>query len=299
MEDEGTMSLGDFFAQVTVQMVATFVRRTIFAPTVRLSVLMTTEGELVRQEKIPKSGFGGWTGCIKRIYVQEGPLAFFRGLLTDAVFALPSTVAEEVCSSVVSSVVQNALGERVHSMSQLAILTASLGATAAVSQVTAVLNDPIQTVMTKLYADVTNEEGKFQYTGATAVFKDTYSRGGIGGFFRAISINAISSLAYRGSYYYIIHLFMSAMTQEQQMKHGMLVSRLVSLLSGFVAQPVEVVRRRLMLAAAGEKQYNGVVDCVQSIIRDEGIFALWSGLQVRLVITAVGFAFAIIGELTN
>lgn len=291
-------TVGDFAVQMAIHTAFSFTRRAILSPLFRIAILMTTEGELVRQGRISPAGFGGILGCVTRIYCTEGPLAFWRGLLSDAALAVPSSIAEELGTDLVNNSLHGVIAGRADDMSQIGLLTVSLGATALLSQVTSVINDPIQTVMTCFMGDVAgpddSETPQFQFPGAWAATKAIYRSNGVSGFFRGVALNAVSSITYRGSYYYMLHLFFTALPREVQVKYGMWIARVTSLLAGFVAQPVEVVRRRLMLTAGGQKGYTGVCDCVRTIVREEGMSGLWKGLKVRLLMTTAGFVVSLL-----
>eukprot|EP00331_Platyophrya_macrostoma_P024767 CAMPEP_0176442016 /NCGR_PEP_ID=MMETSP0127-20121128/21559_1 /TAXON_ID=938130 /ORGANISM="Platyophrya macrostoma, Strain WH" /LENGTH=312 /DNA_ID=CAMNT_0017826939 /DNA_START=27 /DNA_END=965 /DNA_ORIENTATION=- len=289
----------DFLLQLSMHAAFSFVRRSVLSPLFRVSMLTTVEHELVRQSLIGTTGFGGMLGCVKHIFVLEGASAYWRGLLTDAVLAIPASITEEIATDIVNSQLFNIVGPRAGDLSQGTLLAISMGATAVLSQITAIVNEPIQTVMTCYMGDVAgpaeSENPTFQFTGPVATAKAIYQKNGLGGFFRGVSLNMLSSVAYRGAYFGAMHMFMLLSSEASQSKYGMLVARLLSLVAGVVAQPVEVVRRRLMRTATTEKKYAGVIDCVKTILKEEGALGLFAGLKVRLVMTGAGF---IVGLLT-
>jgi solute carrier family 25 carnitine/acylcarnitine transporter 20/29 len=45
----------------------------------------------------------------------------------------------------------------------------------------------------------------------------------------------------------------------------------------FVMQPFEIIKVRLQTQSATNKMYNGIVDCLTKIIKNEGFFALYKG----------------------
>ncbi|KAI1314556.1 hypothetical protein EDD11_001985 [Mortierella claussenii] len=54
------------------------------------------------------------------------------------------------------------------------------------------------------------------------------------------------------------------------------------LVVGFVLSPLELVRTRLVVQTSDPKQrkYNGLVDCLSTIISEEGVTALWGGVNL-------------------
>ena len=60
-----------------------------------------------------------------------------------------------------------------------------------------------------------------------------------------------------------------------------------SLVANGLATPLEVVRTRLLLQRSangfGSTQYSGIIDALTTIYEEEGVEALFLGLQVRLL----------------
>lgn len=67
----------------------------------------------------------------------------------------------------------------------------------------------------------------------------------------------------------------------------------MAIVADVLTQPLEVVSRRLVLTASDEKderRYAGVMDCARTIVREEGVTALWSGLRFRLMVSVASIA---------
>jgi hypothetical protein len=306
------MNASEFMMQLAIHGAFSFGRRVLLAPVTRVATLLTVEGELVRQGRIEKqdshSGFGGIIGCIKHIYIREGPYGYFRGVWTEAVASVPCTIVEEMASSLVSRAVEGILGERAAGMPQVSLLLWSIAASAAVAQISSVVHDPTQTVVTCLLGDtvpppaegINESPSAYKFKGARNVASTIYKRHGASGFFRGVSLAAGASIAYRGSYYLLLHMFLSNMSPQAQSVYGIWFARVLAVIAGLAAQPIEVVRRRLMLTAGeDEPPYKGVVDCVRTIIRTEGAMTLWSGFRVRMLFTLAGFALSVVQEVVS
>lgn len=297
----------DFMMQLAIHGAFSFGRRVLLAPVTRVATLLTVEGELIRQGRIEKEGFNGVIGCIKTIYIREGPYGYFRGLWTEAASSIPCTIVEEVASTLVSSVVEQLLGERAASMPQLSLLLCSIGASAAVAQISSVVHEPTQTVVSCLLADTIpapvdndNSSSEYKHRGARDVSRKIYQRRGLRGFFRAVALSAGASIAYRGTYYILLHMCLSTLSPQSQATYGIWFARILAIVAGIAAQPVEVLRRRLMVTAGDDvNSYDGgVLDCARTIVRAEGVLALWSGFKVRMMFTVAGFALTMIQELS-
>lgn len=58
-------------------------------------------------------------------------------------------------------------------------------------------------------------------------------------------------------------------------------------LTGAITTPLDVIKTRLMVQGSGN-QYKGIVDCVQTIVREEGSSALLKGIGPRVLWIGIG-----------
>ncbi|CBH12515.1 ADP/ATP mitochondrial translocase, putative [Trypanosoma brucei gambiense DAL972] len=313
---DSPQSAKDSLLDMTALLIVTFAQRAVMAPSYRVTLLATVEGELVREGRLPPKGFGGVFGCIKRLYVKEGVRSFFRGLLTDAVLSLPATVVENISSTLVSFALQVAIPVRlVESMNPWTYLTLSLSSTSAAVLLATPATGLHSTIVTNYVADIVapvpSEKSKnpdkndgennkvikegekggeesYRYATATEAAASIFRRWGFSGFYRCIGADAIAVFLYRGTYYYGLQLLPS--TLHNRFPYG--ISRCLAVVAGFLTQPFEVVSRRMQLTASSTtgRRYKGILHCARTIVAEEGYTALWAGMQARLLVTCVGVA---------
>ena len=74
---------------------------------------------------------------------------------------------------------------------------------------------------------------------------------------------------------------------------AMLGGMFAGLFSTLCNNPFDLIKSR-MQGVEGPKLYNGFVDCLVKVVRDEGVLQLWSGLVPRLarVVPGQGIIFA-------
>ncbi|KAL6009103.1 hypothetical protein ACLOJK_022330 [Asimina triloba] len=63
--------------------------------------------------------------------------------------------------------------------------------------------------------------------------------------------------------------------------------RYAGAITGAITTPLDVIKTRLMVQGSGN-QYGGILDCVQTIVREEGPTALLKGLEPRVLWIGVG-----------
>lgn len=68
-------------------------------------------------------------------------------------------------------------------------------------------------------------------------------------------------------------------------KDGLILYSCSSLVSGFMCSlaslPFDITKTRVQNAAKGK--YNGAIDCVTKMVRNEGIFSLWKGFPTYFI----------------
>ncbi|RNF16459.1 ADP/ATP mitochondrial carrier protein [Trypanosoma conorhini] len=305
-------SSGEVMIDMAASLFGVVLQRAVMAPSYRVTVLAAVEGELVREGRLPPTGFGGIVGCVRRVYAKEGLRAFFRGFLTDAVLAVPSAVMEEVSSSLVSGALGAVLPyDSVERMPVWVYVSLSLASTSAAVLLATPVTGIHNTIVTNYVGDIvaphaaagkaekdaqqeaTAEEREeaaeesYKYKSATQAAASIRKRCGFRGFYYGVGLDAMAVFAYRGTYYYGLQL-LPAVVQEQ---YPYAVARVLAVVAGCLTQPFEVVTRRMQLTASSEKgRYRSMVDCARTIVAEEGYIGLWAGLRARLLVTCVGMA---------
>ncbi|KPI84993.1 ADP/ATP mitochondrial carrier-like protein [Leptomonas seymouri] len=320
---QNQLSPADFALDMVIRASFDLIQRSLAAPLDRVMVLTAVEGELVRQGRLPPGGFHGIRRLYQHLWRKEGARGLLRGVMADAVLTLPSGFVDSVATTAVFVCLQRVIPTSVaEQMSTPVVVALSLAATSAAVWVATPYNAIRKTIMTNYMADIVApvavaptekskgqkkdkrqqgdpEEGTegdavegeeaYRYATATDTVRQIYSRKGWRGFYRGAAVEPVTVCAYRGLY-----LIASVVVSERlQMSHPYVVARGLAILADIITQPLEVVSRRLVLTASDEDEshrYNGVVDCARTIVREEGVAALWSGLRFRLMVSGASIA---------
>lgn len=318
MADNQLGLYGPSSSEVMVDMIASlvgvFFQRAVMAPSYRITVLATVEGELVRSGRLPPTGFGGIIACVRHVYAREGLSSFFRGFLADAVLAVFSALMEEVSSVLVSGSLESMLhADTLQSMSAWTYITISLVSTSTAVLLATPMTGFHNTVVTNYMGDivapetVANEEGGeaqkdaqksaqddesnerrgYKFKSAREVATSIRKRWGWRGFYFGVGLDAMAVFLYRGTYYYALQMLPTAFHD----RHPYAVARCLAIVAGCITQPLEVISRRMQLtASSGATKYKNMVDCVRTIVAEEGYSALWAGLRARMLVTCAGMA---------
>ena len=90
--------------------------------------------------------------------------------------------------------------------------------------------------------------------------------------------------------------------KELGLVENMAIGMSSALLAGFFTQPVDVVKTRMMTQAASTAvPYSSALDCLQTIVKTEGVSTLFSGLKQRSTYMCLlwGMTFALNGHFTK
>ena len=216
--------------------------------------------------------------CAK-VVRTEGPLAFYAGF--PAAMLRQATYGGLCFASYPT--IRDALNPR--SEAKDASLWTRLLAGATAGGMASALANPTDVVKVRLQAD-----GRLQAMGRASRYEGTLHafrsiaavEGGVRAFYtgclpnvqRAVVVNGAGIAAYDHS---------KQAAQVMLGEDGSLVARLVAALIGgvttaLVGCPCDVIKTRMMNQHQGMELYTGVFNCAVSVIRIEGVFALWKGL---------------------
>lgn len=313
----------DILAGMAIRGVLELAQRALASPVDRVMVLSAVEGELVRQGRLPRGGLGGILKCYRRIWRKEGFAGLFRGVLTDAALAIPTTIVDNISVNVAFAVVKRVLpssfAERMTTpqTAMISLVVAGMGALLAtpfnafrktlLTNYTADIVAPVSATTTadaaKSASTTANSgdakegeeqesadaavpiEESYRYASATEAAVHIQRRQGWRAFYRGALVDPITICCYRGLFLFA----WATVPREVLATYPYAVGRGLALVADLLTQPLEVVGRRMVMTASDDVNppYKGIVDCVQQITKNEGVTALWSGLRMRLIVSAV------------
>ena len=273
-------------------------------PIQRVLLISTVANELRRLGH--EGDVGGVIDIVKKLVKREGIIkALLRGFVTDTAFGIPSFLNTILAESLTGPMIAN--------LAPLIIDPNNFGPTTELlltlwqQSTISILTIPVvglrETVMTHLHADIKKDQGTpSRFSGPLDCISRIYRANGVKGFYQGCLLGTASALVYRTSFYATFLGFSMLLPQETLMQVQLPLAFGATIGCGLLTHPFEVVRRRMMLsvpvapskvpAVEGSeeskpisKKYNGVIDCVKSIVDDHGIAGLFDGLSVRMTIS--------------
>lgn len=139
--------------------VAWTLERIVSTPVERVLILLTVEGELERQGRLPPGGFsgvgGGILACVRRVYSTEGLAGFYRGAVPAFLLALPAGFVDYAARQATLALFHLFLGRNFSERHSTPVVVAvSVSATAVSVALCALYNCPRATVLNNYMADV-------------------------------------------------------------------------------------------------------------------------------------------------
>ncbi|KAE9610258.1 putative mitochondrial carrier protein [Lupinus albus] len=128
----------------------------------------------------------------------------------------------------------------------------------------------------------TSASGAVRYIASKEGFKGLYA--GYGSFLlRDLPFDAIQFCLYEQ----IRIGYKLAARRDLNDPENALIGAFAGALTGAITTPLDVIKTRLMIQGSGN-QYKGIVDCVQTIIKEEGPSALLKGVGPRVLWIGIG-----------
>jgi solute carrier family 25 (adenine nucleotide translocator) protein 4/5/6/31 len=126
-----------------------------------------------------------------------------------------------------------------------------------------------------------------KYDGFVDVYRKTLATDGIAGLYRGFIMSCVQIVVYRACYFGLYDTLRAILIGPDG-KHLVLLGYGVTIISGFLSYPFDTVARRMMMTSGEAVQYKGVLDCMVQIVRNEGVRALYKGVDLIIIKSIAG-----------
>mmetsp|Transcript_15386 Transcript_15386/g.30253 ORF Transcript_15386/g.30253 Transcript_15386/m.30253 type:complete len:290 (+) Transcript_15386:27-896(+) len=273
--------MSDASSRFAASSFAALIAETITLPTdvakVRLQVQKSSNSSSTR--------YTGLLDCLTKTYQNEGSAALFKGLQPALVRQICYTsfamvLYEPILNSVASASERDGK-EKIAFWKRLFAGGASGGISISIF-------NPTEVVKTKMQTTTTSGRSMFD------VVRSVYATDGILGFWAGVRPNVMRTLIVNAAE---LGVYDEAKTQlapyfDTPMFTHVSASAVAGLSSALTSTPADVIKTRLMNSAGGAKEYSGMLDAGTSILKQEGVSALYKGfipIFVRKVIWVTAF----------
>ncbi|XP_017978962.1 PREDICTED: mitochondrial arginine transporter BAC2 isoform X3 [Theobroma cacao] len=136
-------------------------------------------------------------------------------------------------------------------------------------------------------------------TGPVTVAKSILKTEGLRGLYRGFTITALRDAPAHGFYFWTYEYMREQLhpgcrkSGQESLRTMLIAGGLAGVASWICCYPLDVVKTRLQAQSPSSPQkYNGIIDCLQKSVKQEGFGVLWRGLG-----TAVARAFVVNGAI--
>lgn len=232
----------------------------------------------VRQQTAAQTLNDSTIGMLRGIFAREGLSGLYRGVAAPLMAVTPAFA--------ISFWSYEVAGRAIRSTAQIpdtqSLSTAQVAVAGAWSGVPlAIIFGPTDRIKCLMQVD---NSGK--YRNFFDCFRKTYGDGGLRSVFRGTGSCALRDVpgnaAYFGAYEYVKRLSSHLEGREQASTFGTLMAGgCAGVANWIVAIPIDTLKSRLQTAPSGT--YRGLFDVFQTLVRTEGLSALFRGLSPALL----------------
>jgi len=236
-----------------------------------------TKTQLQLADKTGQARFSGPIDVVKKTLSEKGPLGLYRGLSPLLYFSIPKNAIRFAAFEYIKSVFQAGTAR---SLTKTEAFIAGMGAGVceAVGAVT-----PMETIKVKFIHDqLISEKPRFKgfFHGIYTISNES----GISGIYKGVIPTILKQSTNQGIRFVTYQEIMKYLRKPDEkitpIWKTLLGGAIAGAASVFGNTPIDVVKTRLQ--GLESHKYRGVIHCVTSIIRDEGLLAFYKGTTPRL-----------------
>jgi solute carrier family 25 (adenine nucleotide translocator) protein 4/5/6/31 len=262
----------DFLTDFLLGGIAGIIAKTVAAPLERVKLLLQTQdsNKLLKDKK-----YTGFLNCGKRILLEEGFLAYWRGNSANVIRYFPTSALNFAFKDFFNRNLNqyDPVKEKSNFM-KWSIIAGGMSGTC-----TTLFIYPLDLARTRMGVDV-GKTGQTQFGGLFNCIGTIFRTNGIRGLYNGLAISIPSIFLYRGLYFGFWDIGKSAIPDYDQRSFftKFLLAQLVTMSSESISYPTDTIRRRMMMNSGLEKKiYTSTTHCIKSIISQEGWSAFFKG----------------------
>merc|ERR1712050_174629 len=252
--------------------VAGGISKTVVAPIERVKLLLQVQDASTQMKAGGTKKYTGMVNCFTRVYAEQGLLSFWRGNMANIIRYFPTQALNFAFKERYQKIFIRH-DKKTDFWKFFAGMLAAGGAAGATSMAFVY---PLDFARTRLGADVGKSAAEREFNGIFDCMKKIMKADGFRGLYQGFTVSVVGIIIYRASFFGFYDTI-KAMSFEDPKQAGLLFSFCVGFAvetaAGIIAYPIDTVRRRMMMQsgqAAGDRLYNGSIDCTRKIFANEG-----------------------------
>ncbi|KAK8480710.1 hypothetical protein V6N13_023883 [Hibiscus sabdariffa] len=234
---------------------------------------------------------------LRRVVTTEGPRTLYRGMAAP----LASVTFQNAMVFQIYAILSRAFDPSVSATDPPSYKGVALGGVGT-GALQSIMLAPVELVKIRLQlqnTSVPRSQSVGAQTGPISVAKTILKTEGLRGLYRGFTITALRDAPSHGFYFWTYEYMREQLhpgcrkSGQETLRTMLIAGGLAGVASWVCCYPLDVVKTRLQAQSpASPQKYNGIIDCLQKSVKQEGYSVLWRGLG-----TAVARAFVVNGAI--
>lgn len=285
-------SVEDFLKNLAVGGVAAAISKTLVAPMERVKIVLQVQAASTQIAK--EQQYKGIGDAFKRIYMEEGMGAFWRGNGTNVIRYFPTQALNFAFKDRYK---QALFPKKASEYSYGEMFARNMAAGGLAGGTSLLFVYPLDFARTRLTADMGKGDAK-QYKGLMdCLVKSAKADGGVMGLYKGFGPSLAGIIPYRAVFFGGYDTLKAILLKDEKSasfwkKWG--ISQTNTTVAQMVVYPLDTVRRRLAMRGGGKDAlYTNSFDCAKKIFQAEGITGFYKGAWAN-TLRATGGALCIV-----
>jgi solute carrier family 25 (adenine nucleotide translocator) protein 4/5/6/31 len=218
--------------------------KTVFAPIERVKLLLQLQDSV--KDLKPEQRYNGIVDCFQRVHAEQGFRSFWRGNWANVVRYFPTQALNFAFKDSFKVIFCPYDPKTQPGMFFLGNCMA--GGMAGSATLTLVY--PLDFTRTRLGADIGKSEAEREFTGTVDCFRKIVAKDGVQGVYKGFALSCVGIFAYRAIYFGMFDAgkpYLFEDIKKASFFKMWVYAQTVTTIAGYVAYPLDTVRRRLMM----------------------------------------------------
>lgn len=202
--------------------------------------------------------YNGILDCFRRLYVENGVAAFFKGNATNALRFFLTQALNFSFRDLFRKLIEEKQGK--------VSFVGGILAGGVAGAITQMIVYPLDFARTRL-ANQAKSGQTGEYAGLIDCIRQTYRSDGMEGLYRGFAVSCACMVIYRGFYFGIYDSLRPHLPKkyEENMAITFSLGYLAAIASGALSYPLDTVRRRMMMTSGEKVKFAGTWECMRKI----------------------------------
>jgi solute carrier family 25 (adenine nucleotide translocator) protein 4/5/6/31 len=266
--------------------IAAGISKTASAPIERVKLMVQNQDEMIKQGRLA-APYKGMTDCFRRVQVEEGFQAFWRGNWANVIRYFP-TQALNFAFRDTFKIMFPWKKDKDGYFKWFCGNMISGGLAGASSLVFVYSLDYARTRLAndakKSGKGAQSGKGEREFNGLIDVYRKTLATDGIAGLYRGFVVSCVGIIVYRGCYFGFYDTLKPLLLSGREVFIlNFALGWFVTIAAGLASYPLDTVRRRMMMTSGQKVKYKSSMDCMMQITKNEGVSSLFKGAGANVL----------------